>query len=126
MQQLIGNTLRIGVFTACVIACIGGIMYLVMHGGEPMKDYSTFPVPDEAQNMAAYTTVDGILGGVLNFTAVGWIQLGVIALILTPIMRVVLSLVDFLRERDWLYSVITAIVLAVIIMNSLGGNTGAN
>ncbi|EJX08966.1 membrane protein containing DUF1634 [gut metagenome] len=48
-------------------------------------------------------------------------QLGVLALILTPIMRVVLSLFDFLQERDWLYAAITAIVLAVILVNSVGG-----
>lgn len=48
-----------------------------------------------------------------------WIQTGVIVLILTPVMRVVLSLFDFLRERDWLYAVITSVVLAVIIANSL-------
>ena len=47
--------------------------------------------------------------------------MGVIVLILTPILRVVLSLFDFLRERDWLYSIITAIVLAVILCNSVGG-----
>ena len=40
---------------------------------------------------------------------------------MTPIMRVVLSLVDFVQERDWLYAAITAVVLAIIIVNSIGG-----
>ena len=40
---------------------------------------------------------------------------------LTPIMRVVLSLVDFSIQRDWLYVAITATVLVVIIVNSLVG-----
>ena len=39
----------------------------------------------------------------------------------TPIARVVLSLFDFIVEQDWLYVAITAIVLTVIISNSLGG-----
>ena len=30
MNTLIGNTLRIGVFTACIIALIGGIWYVVV------------------------------------------------------------------------------------------------
>ena len=36
-------------------------------------------------------------------------------------MRVFLSLIDFLKDRDWLYAIITAIVLAVIISNSIEG-----
>ena len=96
MNALIGNTLRIGVFTACLIALIGGIWYLV-------------------------TTFEGIFKSVLSFSAAGWVQLGVIVLMLTPVMRVVLSLVDFSIQRDWLYVVITGIVLFIIIMNSLVG-----
>lgn len=121
IQQLIGNTLRWGVTVACLIAFIGGVIYLAKHGGEPMKDYTTFPIAEETANFSAYTTLTGIIDGVLNFTAVGWIQLGVIALILTPILRVLLSLLDFLQERDWLYAAITAVVLAVIILNSVAG-----
>ena len=79
MRGLIGNTLRIGVSAACLVAFIGG------------------------------------------FTAIGWIQTGVLILLLTPVLRVLLSLFDFLRERDWLYAFITAVVLAVIISNSLEG-----
>ena len=42
-------------------------------------------------------------------------------LILTPILRVLLSLVDFLAEHDWLYALITSIVLGIIISYSIGG-----
>ncbi len=119
IQQLIGNTLRRGVFTACAIALVGGILYLWQHGGDPMPDYTRFAY-DET-HPADYTTLDGIFRGILSMTAASWIQLGVIALLLTPIMRVLLSLVDFLQERDWLYAAITSVVLAVIISNSIGG-----
>jgi len=50
---------------------------------------------------------------------IGWIQLGVLVLILTPFLRVVISFFDFLKQRDWLYAGITAFVLGVIILNSL-------
>lgn len=114
IQKLIGNTLRWGVTTACIIALGGGVIYLLKHGSEPMPDYTRFTGGDPA-----YTTLSGILTGLPTFEAREWIQLGVIALILTPILRVALSLFDFLQERDWLYAVITAIVLAVIITSSL-------
>lgn len=117
IKQLIGNTLRIGVFTACFIALVGGVIYLWKHGADPMPDYSHFSYskahPEE------YTTLGGIWAGLLDMNAYSWIQAGVIALLLTPILRVTLSFFDFLRERDWLYAFITAIVLAIIISNSL-------
>ncbi len=116
IQQLIGNTLRWGVSLACLVAFIGGVLYLVNHGSEPMKDYTHFSY--SASHPETYTTLGGILGGLCHFTAVGWIQTGVLVLILTPIMRVALSLLDFVSERDWLYSAITAVVLAVIACNS--------
>lgn len=121
MQLLIGNTLRRGVTLACVIALAGGLIYLWKHGSEPMKDYSSFDYHALPAGAETYTTLSGILDGVAHFTAAGWIQLGVIALLLTPVMRVLLSLCDFVLQRDWLYAAISAVVLAVIVCNSLGG-----
>lgn len=116
MRQAIGNALRIGVTTACTIAIVSGLYYLVRHGGETMPDYTRF-----TGEPASYTTLTGILKGVLQLAAKDWIQLGVLVLMLTPIIRVVLSIIDFARQCDWLYVVITAVVLLVIIGNSLEG-----
>lgn len=122
IQQLVGNTLRLGVSLACLVAFVGGIIYLVSHGGEAfdLSTYQHFSYGNAAEH-ADYTTLSGIFSGLTAFTAVGWIQTGVLILILTPIMRVALSLLDFVQERDWLYAAITAVVLAVIISNSLEG-----
>lgn len=119
IQLLIARTLRIGVSLACLVAFIGGAMYLVAHGGESfdIARYQDFSYTDA--HSATYTTLSGILSGFASFTAVGWIQTGVIVLLLTPIFRVLLSFFDFLRERDWLYAGITAVVLGVILVNSL-------
>ncbi len=119
IQQLVGNTLRWGVTISCAIAFVGGILYLLQHGADPMPDYTRFSYADA--HPAEYTTLGGIFGGLASLSAASWIQLGVIALLLTPIMRVVLSLFDFVQERDWLYAGITATVLAIIISNSIGG-----
>ena len=116
MNELIGNTLRIGVFTACIIALLSGIYYLATTSGHPVPDYTTFH-----KGAVSYTTFEGIVRGAFSLSATEWMQLGVVVLMLTPIMRVVLSLVDFSIQRDWLYVAITAIVLVVIIVNSLVG-----
>ena len=117
IQILISKILRIGVSIACGIAAVGGIIYLVSHGGDPMPDYMHFSYAEA--HPAEYTTLGGIFAGLGRMDARSWSQRGVIALILTPILRVRLSRVDFLKERDWLYAAITSIVLAVIIGNSL-------
>jgi len=46
-------------------------------------------------------------------------QLGLIALVATPIMRVATSLVAFAFERDALYVSITAIVLGILAASAL-------
>lgn len=120
IRQLIGNTLRWGVGIACVLTAVGGALYLYRHGTEPLPDYTTFAYGPEVR-AADYTTLGGILGGLPALNARSWIQLGVLVLILTPIARVVLSLVDFVSERDWLYAAITAVVLTIILANSVGG-----
>lgn len=127
IQLLISRTLRWGVSIACLLAFAGGAYYLACHGSEPfdLSQYQNFSYeatrPVDHTTLADYTTIHGILAGFFALKPIGWIQTGVLVLILTPIMRVALSLVDFLKERDWLYAAITAIVLAVIISNSLEG-----
>lgn len=119
MQILISRTLRWGVTIAGLTTLIGGTLYLLQHGGEAldMDKYASFSYA--AQQNPATTTLDGILSGVLVANSESFIQLGVVALILTPVMRVVLSLVDFTKQKDWLYVAITLFVLIVIIANSL-------
>jgi uncharacterized membrane protein len=119
MQILISRTLRWGVTIASVLAGIGGIFYFIQHGGELLntEKYQSFAYTD-AQDPAT-TTFGGILEGAFSGNSESLIQLGVIALFLTPLMRVVLSLFDFLKQRDWLYVAITAFVLGVIVMNSI-------
>ncbi len=127
IQLLISRTLRWGVSIACLIALVGGVIFLFHHGSEPfdLSQYQGFSYHDtkavDFTTLPAYTTLRGIAEGFFAFTPIGWIQMGVLVLILTPILRVALSLFDFLRDRDWLYSAITAIVLAVIISNSIEG-----
>jgi len=49
------------------------------------------------------------------------IQLGILALIATPILRVAVSLVGFAMERDVKYVGITALVLALLLYSLIEG-----
>ena len=49
------------------------------------------------------------------------IALGMLLLIATPVVRVALSVVFFLAQRDWLYAAITVFVLAVLLLSLIVG-----
>ena len=47
----------------------------------------------------------------------GFLALGLVVLVATPIVRVIGSCLVFLYERDWRYALITAIVLAITLIS---------
>ncbi|KEQ30769.1 DUF1634 domain-containing protein [Pedobacter antarcticus] len=115
MQQLIGQVLRVGVILSGTIAGIGGIWYLFQQGsGTP--HYGTF-----TGEPAGFTSLTGIYKGILTGSAAEIIQLGVVILIATPIIRIIFSLFSFILEKDGLYVIITLIVLSVILFSMFGG-----
>jgi uncharacterized membrane protein len=107
-QQVIGNLLRVGVIAAASIVLIGGVLYLVRHGNEPAEVKVFHGEP------ADLTTPYGVIADVLAFKARGIIQLGVLATIAVPILRVLFSIVSFGLERDWLYVAITSAVFLIL------------
>ncbi|ALL07330.1 hypothetical protein AQ505_18665 [Pedobacter sp. PACM 27299] len=115
MEQLIGQVLRYGVLTSGMIAIIGGIWYLIQ-SGSGIPNYTSF-----SGEPAGYTSLTGIIKGLAAGSAKEIIQLGVVILIATPILRIVFSLVSFILEKDRLYVVITLIVLLIIIFSMFGG-----
>jgi uncharacterized membrane protein len=70
-----------------------------------------------AEHAASIAT---IVRGVLAWRGRAIIQLGLLLLIGTPVARVAFSLGAFLHERDALYVVITAIVLAALVLGLAG------
>ena len=117
---ILGKVLRIGVYLSCIIAAIGGVIYMF---------YDKIPLPNykatgDATFEGTATNLRGfkdIFAGVLNFDGASIIQLGVIVLIATPVIRVALSIFTFLYEKDYLYVVITIIVLSIIMFNMFFG-----
>lgn len=120
VEQYIGKLLRYGVILSCAITLFGGIIYLFQQKGV-IVDYS--PVPTgQAFGVADYLReLNTIIPRILDFDGAAIIQFGVVVLIATPIMRVAFSAFSFLIEKDYLYVIITLIVLAIIVANMLLG-----
>ena len=115
IEVIIGTLLRSGVILAASVVLVGGILYLVRHGHE-LPDYGTFH-----GEPGMLKSLGGIFHGVAALSARAMIQLGLLLLIATPVARVVFSAIAFALERDYLYVVITLIVLGVLAYSLFGG-----
>jgi uncharacterized membrane protein len=62
------------------------------------------------------------LARTLELRPSGFLSLGLLVLLATPIVRVVGSIIVFLWERDWLYMAITLFVLMVMLLSVLLGH----
>lgn len=108
MRNFMGTLLRVGVVVAAFLVVVGGIFFLIQHPNEQF-DYSLFKgEPDK------FRQVHLIVMEAFNFRGRAIIQLGLLVLIATPVARVILSLIGFVIERDWIYTIITAAVLIIL------------
>jgi len=118
MQVIIGWILRAGVTVSMLIVFIGGVLFVWRHG-QSIPDYGKFKgVPDFINNTS------GVISGALNFKGQAIIQLGIMLLIATPILRVAFSAIGFILEKDYLYTVLTIVVLLIILASMLSGQAG--
>lgn len=118
MELILGNLLRAGVLFSAVVVLCGASIYLSRHAHEP-SNYRVFRgEPSE------YRTIPGVLRSVLNGRGRGFIQLGLLLLIATPIARVAFSIAGFAIERDHLYVAFTVVVLIVLLYSLLGSGLG--
>jgi len=113
LQRMVGNLLRWGVITAILIVGAGLFLYLFQEG-KGTVNYAEFN-PLRFQGFAA------LCKGLLNADYHAVIQLGVMLLIATPIVRVLIALIGFALEKDRLYVVISLIILAVILFSIIYG-----
>jgi uncharacterized membrane protein len=115
IEAIIGDLLRAGVVFSGAIVLIGGIVYL-LHQGNTAPHYGV--IHGEPSDLRS---VGGIVRDALARHGRGIIQLGLLFLIATPVARVVFSIFAFAVQRDWLYVVVTVIVLAVLMFSLTGG-----
>ena len=114
IEIIIGTLLRVGVLLAATVVLFGGVLYLTRHGYEPVN-YTTFRGEPEALK-----SIPTVIEGVASNRAHAIIQLGLLLLIATPIARVLFAAFGFLMEKDYLYVVLTLIVLAILLYSLLG------
>jgi len=109
LEVAISVLLRTGVTISAAVVLLGGVCYLSKHGHE-QPAYQTFQGTPE--QLRSFTGVIHAAGP-SNCSAI--IQVGLLLLVLTPVARVIFSLVGFGMAHDRTYVVLTSIVLAILI-----------
>lgn len=115
MKSILGIILRVGLFSSAFLIVTGGILFFIQHPGEHIN-FSLFRGEPERLRQAHVILIQA-----LELKSRAIIQLGILLLIATPVARVLFSLMSFVFEKDWIYIVISSIVL-VILSFSLFGN----
>jgi len=115
IEQIVGNLLRVGLLISTTVVIFGGLVYLGRHAHE-QPAYRIFH--GEPPDLRGIT---GIIEVTRDWRGRGFIQLGLLLLLATPVARVAFSIVAFAMQRDWLYVGITAIVLGVLLYSIVGG-----
>ena len=114
VDLVIGRLLQIGVAIAATVVLVGSVMLLWQHGHDVVS-HSVF-----RGATGPLTSVGAIVHGALTGDALAVIQVGLVLLIATPIARVALTLVAFVVQRDWVYTGLTGLVLAILLVGLLG------
>ncbi|MBK1897457.1 DUF1634 domain-containing protein [Chryseobacterium paridis] len=115
LNRSVGNLLRMGVILSVVIS-IAGFIKLFLEGFKMPKNYTSLEVGSSSEKVWGQFW-DSLCKG----EGMAIIQLGILVLIFTPLMRIVFALIGYLKEKDYVYVVISSIVLAIMAISFFTG-----
>lgn len=108
MEIIISRSLQVGVLGSAAVILIGFLLFMITgNSGYAQDSYPTNPLL--------------ILQGLVALKPYAIILAGLFLLILTPVFRVGVSILVFLKEKDYRYVIITTIVFVILIISFLLG-----
>jgi uncharacterized membrane protein len=102
-ELTIAKLLTVGVLTSAAVILLGLVLYLITGNGGYDGGFPMDPLV--------------ILRGLLTLKPYAIILTGLFILILTPIFRVCVSILVFIKEKDMLYVAITSFVFLVLLVS---------
>ncbi|UKB82713.1 DUF1634 domain-containing protein [Chryseobacterium sp. MEBOG06] len=115
LNRSVGNLLRLGVILSVATSLIGFIK-LFLEGFEMPKKYTSLDIGSSSEQVWAH-----FWNSLCKGEGMAIIQLGILLLIFTPLMRIVFALIGYLKEKDYVYVVISSIVLAIMAGSFFAG-----
>jgi uncharacterized membrane protein len=122
VELAISNLLRIGVAASVAVIILGTVISFVHHPGylQSAVDLPALTAPGKAVPNTLHDTIEGI--GQLHGQAI--VTLGLLMLIATPVLRVAVSIIAFMVQKDRVFMVITAVVLGLLLLSFVLGKAG--
>ncbi|KQT33114.1 hypothetical protein ASG22_18000 [Chryseobacterium sp. Leaf405] len=115
LNRSVGNLLRLGVILS-VITSLVGFIKLFTEGFKMPKKYKLLDMGTSSEKVWGHFW-DTLCKG----EGMAIIQLGILLLIFTPLMRIIFALIGYLKEKDYVYVVISSIVLAIMAVSFFTG-----
>ena len=109
LDLITSYTLRTGVFLSLFFILSGTILLFVRNGG---MNHTLSYLSDFSNNFnSQFIPLAGIPAGLASLDGIYFIATGLWVLIFTPISVVFISIIDFLKDKNRLYVVMSIIVL---------------
>ncbi len=115
LNRSVGNLLRLGVILSVITSLIGFVK-LFLEGFKMPRKYKLLDMGTSSEKVWSHFWETLCKG---EGTAI--IQLGILMLIFTPLMRIIFALIGYLKEKDYLYVVISSIVLIIMVISFVTG-----
>lgn len=122
VEVLISTLLRVGVVVSLSFVVFGTIVTFMHH---PEYLHSRQAMERLTHPGARFpSTVGAVMAGVLNLEGRSIVVLGLLLLIATPVLRVAVSTLIFLHQRDLSFTLITLVVLSLLLLSFVLGKAG--
>lgn len=120
-QDVISATLRYGVRLSFACILVGSLLGLVLPGryGSGPEDLKLLIQPGTAAGFPS--GISQLVHGVALLQPHSIVVLGLLILILTPVLRVAISILLFAVQKDRLFSILTSLVFLLLIISFLLG-----
>lgn len=115
LNRSVGNLLRLGVLLS-VITSIIGFIKLFMEGFVMPKKYKLLEMGSSSEKVWGQ-----FWSSLMKGEGMAIIQLGILFLIFTPLVRIIFALIGYLKEKDYVYVIISLIVLAIMAVSFFTG-----
>ncbi|MGC5744098.1 DUF1634 domain-containing protein [Chryseobacterium sp. NFX27] len=115
LNRSVGNLLRLGVILSVATSLIGFIK-LFMEGFKMPKKYTSLDMGSSSEKVWSM-----FWNSLCKGEGMAIIQLGILLLIFTPLVRIIFALIGYLKEKDYVYVVISSIVLAIMAVSFFTG-----
>ena len=119
VEILISNLLRTGVIISLTLIALGTGVSFVRH---PDYLWSATALQHLTEPGAAFPhTLSDVWFGIRRFEGDAVVTLGLLLLVVTPVIRVAVSVFAFIYQEDRNYTLITLVVLCLLLLSFLLG-----